>query len=295
MKASPWWVHPALLITGLLYGANYSIAKSVMPEPVSPFGFIFVRVLLACGLFWLIAFAFPADKIHSRSDYFRLMASAIFGAGTNMLLFFKGLSMTSPVNGSLIMTLTPVVVVTVSYLVLKERITRRKVIGLGLGFGGAVFLIGLHEFSFDNNSLLGDLMVIGNAVTYAIYLVLVKPLMAKYHPVTVAKWVFLFGLIFVTPFAINAAWNIPFATLSAGQWASVTYVILGTTVFAYLANISALKHVNSSVVGYYIFLQPLFAALIEIVSGRELPTVGKLISAALIFLGVYLVSVKRGN
>ncbi len=294
MKSNPWWVHPALLMTGLIYGANYSIAKSVMPEPVSPFGFIFIRVLIACTFFWLISFAIAPERIKSRRDYFRLFGSAIFGAGINMLLFFKGLSMTSPVNGSLIMTLTPVVVVTVSYIVLKESITRRKILGLAFGFSGAVFLIGLHEFSLSNDSLLGDLMVIGNAATYGIYLVLVKPLMARYHPITVAKWVFLFGLFFITPFSISGAMHISFAELTNVQWASVTYVILGTTVFAYLANISALKHVNSSVVGYYIFLQPLFAALIEIATGRELPTIGKLVSAILIFLGVYLVSVKRG-
>ena len=294
MKANPWWVHPVLLTTGLIYGANYSIAKSLMPEPVSAFGFIFLRVLVAGLIFWLLSWAFVNESIESRRDFLKLMASAFFGAAVNMLLFFKGLSMTSPVNGSLIMTLTPVVVVTVSYFVLRERITSRKVLGLALGFGGAVFLIGLHEFSISNESLLGDLMIIGNASTYAVYLVLVKPLMARYHPITVMKWVFLFGLIFITPFSIGEAVSIPFATLNTSQWFSMAYVILGTTVFAYIANAAALKHINSSVVGYYIFLQPLFAALIEVVTGRELPTVGKLISAALIFMGVYLVSVRRG-
>lgn len=283
-----------LLTTGLIYGANYSIAKSLMPEPVSAFGFIFLRVLVAGLIFWLLSWAFVNESIESRRDFLKLMASAFFGAAVNMLLFFKGLSMTSPVNGSLIMTLTPVVVVTVSYFVLRERITSRKVLGLALGFGGAVFLIGLHEFSISNESLLGDLMIIGNASTYAVYLVLVKPLMARYHPITVMKWVFLFGLIFITPFSIGEAVSIPFATLNTSQWFSMAYVILGTTVFAYIANAAALKHINSSVVGYYIFLQPLFAALIEVVTGRELPTVGKLISATLIFLGVYLVSVRRG-
>lgn len=283
-----------MLTTGLIYGANYSIAKSLMPEPVSAFGFIFLRVLVAGFVFWLLSWVFVNESIESKRDFLKLMASAFFGAAVNMLLFFKGLSMTSPVNGSLIMTLTPVVVVTVSYFVLRERITSRKVLGLALGFGGAVFLIGLHEFSISNESLLGDLMIMGNASTYAVYLVLVKPLMARYHPITVMKWIFLFGLIFITPFSIGEAVNTPFATLNTSQWLSMAYVILGTTVFAYIANAAALKHINSSVVGYYIFLQPLFAALIEVVTGRELPTVGKLVSAALIFMGVYLVSVRRG-
>lgn len=292
MKARPWWVHPVLLTTGLVYGANYSIAKSVMPEPVSPFGFIFIRVLAAGLLFWLLGYLFVPEKIGSRRDFVKLMASGFFGAAINMLLFFQGLSMTSPVNGSLIMTLTPVVVVTVSYFVLKESITSRKVLGLAFGFGGAVFLIGLHEFSITNDSLLGDIMIIGNASTYAIYLVIVKPLLGRYHPVTVIKWVFLFGLIFIIPFSAHEAWATPFGTLSTGQWLSMAYVVLGTTVFAYIANAAALKYVNSSIVGYYIFLQPLFAALIEVLAGREVPTIGKVVSAFMIFLGVYLVSVK---
>ncbi|MEQ8812524.1 MAG: DMT family transporter [Imperialibacter sp.] len=295
MKANPWWVHPALLITGLLYGANYSVAKSVMPEPVSPFAFILVRVLFATAVFWLIHPLFTNERIESRKDFVRLVACGFFGAAINMLMFFQGLSMTSPVNGALIMTLTPVVVVTMSYFLLKERITRRKALGLAFGLCGAVFLVGLHEFSFSNSFLLGDLLVIGNAISYAIYLVLVKRLMARYHPLTVVKWTFLFGLIFVAPFSIHEAVAIPFGDLSGAQWLSIGYVLLGTTVIAYIANVSALKYVNSSVVGYYIFLQPLFATLIEVVSGRELPTIGKVISAALIFLGVYLVSVKRGN
>lgn len=293
MKNHPWWVHPILLITSLLYGSNYSIAKSVMPEPVSPFGFILIRVVVAGALFWFLHAVFVRESIQYKRDYLRIAVCGFFGAAVNMLLFFKGLSLTSPVNASLIMTLTPIVVVTASYFLLKERITQRKSLGLAFGFGGAVSLIGLHEFSLSNDFLVGDLMVMGNASTYAIYLVLVKPLMARYHPLTVIKWLFLFGGLMILPFTINQALSIPFSALGVWQWSSLAFVVFFTTVFAYLANVSALKYVNSSLVGYYIFLQPVFATFIEIVTGREIPTVGKLISAVLIFAGVYLVSVKK--
>lgn len=293
MKNHPWWVHPILLTTSLLYGSNYSIAKSVMPEPVSPFGFILIRVTVAGALFWLLHAIFIKESIQYKRDYLRIALCGFFGAAVNMLLFFKGLSLTSPVNASLIMTLTPVVVVTASYFLLKERITQRKALGLAFGFGGAVSLIGLHEFALTNDFLVGDLMVMGNASTYAIYLVLVKPLMARYHPLTVIKWLFLFGGVLILPFTFNQALSIPFSALDKLQWGSLAFVVLFTTVFAYLANVSALKYVNSSLVGYYIFLQPVFATFIEVVTGREIPTVGKLISALLIFAGVYLVSVRK--
>lgn len=293
MKANPWWVHPALLVTCIIYGANFSIAKSIMPEPIPPFGFIFIRVAVATTFFWLIHLLFVKEQIQVKREYFRLMVCGFFGAAINMLMFFKGLSLTSPVNASLIMTTTPVVVVVASYFILKERITWFKGIGLAMGFGGAVFLIGLHKFSWSNNYLLGDLMNMGNAITYAIFLVLVRPLMIKYHPITVIKWVFLFGFMFIIPFTVYEAAEISFSAFTAFQWGSLLYVVLGATVFAFLANVSALKYVSSSVVAYYTFMQPVVATVIELVAGRETPTIGKLFSALLIFGGVYLVSQRK--
>ena len=293
MKNYPWWVHPLLLTTALIYGGNYSIAKSVMPEPLPPFGFILLRIAGSGVLFWLMHLFFIKEAIQHKRDYARLALCALFGAAINMLLFFDGLSLTSPVNASLIMTTTPIVVVIAAYLLLKERITRRKSLGLALGFGGAVSLIGLHELSWSNSLLLGDLMIMGNAAAYAIYLVLVKPLMARYHAVTVNLWVFFFGGIFVLPFTFQQAAAIPFGTLTMLQWGSIAFVVLLTTFFAYLVNASVLKYASSSLVGYYTFLQPVFATLIEVLAGREVPTVGKLVSAFLIFAGVYLVSVRR--
>lgn len=293
MKNYPWWVHPLLLTTALIYGGNYSIAKSVMPEPLPPFGFILIRIVGSGVLFWLVHTLFIKEAIQHKRDYVRLALCALFGAAVNMLLFFDGLSLTSPVNASLIMTTTPIVVVIAAYFLLKERITQRKSFGLALGFGGAVSLIGLHELSWSNSLLYGDLMIMGNAASYAIYLVLVKPLMARYHPVTVNLWVFFFGGMLVLPFTLEDAASIPFSVLTVLQWGSITFVVVLTTFFAYLANASALKYVSSSLVGYYTFLQPVFATLIEVVAGREVPTLGKLISAFLIFAGVYLVSVRK--
>jgi len=286
-------VHAALLTVAIIYGANYSIAKSLMPHFIGPYGFILLRVFGALLFFALAHKIWIKEKIYSKADYLRLFVCAVFGVAANMLCFFKGLSLTSPINSSVIMTVNPIMVLLFSALLLREKINTLKLLGVGLGMTGAIMQI-LDPFGVSKEiegiNWRGDLLVMVNATCYALYLVLVKPLMLKYHAFTVVKWTFTFGLVLVLPFGFFELTGAKWQNLDGQILWRLAFVVLGTTFLAYLLNAWALRFVNSSVVGAYIYLQPLIASFIALIWGGYLGTWYMAIYAALIFAGVYLVS-----
>lgn len=286
---NPIWVHPVLLIVGLIYGGTYVIAKLATPEHIPPFAFIILRIFFA-GLFFVVIGFFGHKERINRTDFPRLLLCTIFGVWLNQTLFIKGLSMTSPISSSVIMTTNPIIVLLLSAILLKERITWFKSLGIAIGLIGALLLVGRNGLDFSNSSFIGDLLILLNATSYGIYLVLVKPLMLKYHPMTIMKWAFLLGNIFVIPLGWSDLMTINWSTMPVVAWYSILFVVLGTTVLAYLLNALALKHVNPSLVGTYIYVQPVFAAVVSVIFLNESPTWTMLISTLLIFIGVYFVS-----
>jgi len=285
-------VHGALLAVGLIYGANYSIAKAPMPELISPFGFILIRVAAATLIFWIIDAFSEKESIKYPRDYMSLLKCAVFGVAANQLLFFNGLSMTSTISASIIMTTNPIIVLIASYLILHEPATKMKIAGVFMGSMGAILLILRNDVSWTEGSFLGDVLIFMNATSYGIYLILVKPLMRRYKPMTIIKWIFLIGLIMIIPIGIKDVFVVNWSTMPLSGWTSIIYVIIFTTVLAYLLNMWALKFVSPTVVSYYIYLQPLFATLVAVVFLDEIPGTNILLFAAMIFVGVYLVSKK---
>jgi drug/metabolite transporter (DMT)-like permease len=282
--------HLALLGTNIIYGANYSIAKAVMPEYVKPFGFIVLRGIGAVLLFWFFHALLKRERIE-RQDIPKLLAGAFFGIAANQLLFFKGLSITTPINAAIIMTSTPILVLVAASLILKEKVTASKVTGIVAGIVGALLIILMgKDFSFGSETMPGDLMVFINASLFGIYLVMIKPLMKKYHPLTVNKWVFFFGLLMSLPFGWSEALEIDWANMPFNILGGVIFVVVGLSFFAYLFNSYALTKVSPSTVSIYIYSQPVFATAIAIGLGNDSLSALKVIAALLIFGGVYLVS-----
>ena len=288
--------HIALFIVNLIYGANYIIAKGIMPDYLTPDAFIFLRASGALILFSLI-FVFNKERIQ-KSDWLRLAACGLFGVAGNQLFFFHGLSLTSPINSAIIMTSNPIVVLTLSAIILNDTITKRKISGVALGMAGAVLLIWLSRGDKGSqSSLTGDVFILINSFSYAIYLVLVKPLMAKYKPLTVISLVFLFGFIFVLPFGLPDILETNWSVFDSDTILSVMYVVVGVTFLAYLLNIFALRVVSPSVASSYIYLQPVSAGLFAFfhawMYGSDYAndiTFTKLVCTLMIFVGVYLVS-----
>lgn len=290
--------HIALLGANIIYGANYLIAKGVMPNKIGPAAFVFLRILGASILFWLIK-SFIKERVEKK-DLWRLVVCGLLGVATNQLLFFHGLNLTSPIDASIIITFIPVMVLIFSALILKERVTTNKVLGITIGGIGAIFLVWYGKSSGGTSSLLGNLLVFINASSYAMYLVLVKPLIKKYNSLTVISWVFLFGFIFMFPFGISDMLSTDFSTFTLNTYLAVTFVVVGTTFLAYLFNIYALKQVSPSVTGSYTYVQPavsfimvsIYAYAFNNTEYAQDINLIKILSCALVVSGVYLISLK---
>lgn len=283
--------HIALIIVNLIYALNYTIAKDVMPEYIQPSGFILLRVIGGSILFFLTYLFFVKERV-KKKDFFRLMLCGLFGVAINQLFFFEGLNLTTPINAAIIMTISPVLVIITSAIIIKEKITVRKIIGIFLGLIGACILIlNSGDISFENDFFTGNILVLINATSYAIYLVLVKTLMKRYNPITVMFYVFIFGLIFVLPFGIDEILKIDLTTFNEEIYLKIGFVVICTTFIAYMFNAFALKSLNPSVVSVYIYLQPLLASLIAIALNSDSLSLVKILSAIFIFSAVFLVSI----
>jgi drug/metabolite transporter (DMT)-like permease len=285
--------HAALLAVNIFYGANYSIAKISLPAYIQPAGYILLRT--AASLLLYVIFLLMMGKGQSwkidRSDWMRFILCGITGVAVNQVLFFEGLARTSPVHAALILTSNPLLVVMAAAFLIKEKITARKLFGIFLGISGAILLIIYgNEVTIGYGSLKGDVCILLNSMSYAIYLVLVKRLMKKYHPMLVVAWVFFFGMIFTLPFGYAELSQVQWSAMPTPAILSVIYVIIFATFFAYLFNTYALKTVSPAVVSYYIYVQPVIAAFIAYFLEEEKLTILHLVSCLLIFSGVFLVS-----
>lgn len=284
--------HLALLGANLFYGAGFTVAKHIMPRLVQPLGFIFIRVSVVMLLFWLSYFG--GEKFRTkieRKDWLILVLGGLFGVALNQMLFFMGLNLTFPIHASLIMMSTPLLITIIALFVLKERLKPQKALGLLMGISGAFLLMSAgKEITMTGNSAMGDFFVFLNAASYAIYLVMIKPLMQRYRPIIVIRWVFFFGFLFVLPFGYPQFAAIEWSQFQATDYAAVAFIVICVTFFTYLWNIYALQHLSPSTAGAYIYLQPIFAAIISMVVIGEQLTWIKLLATILIFTGVYLVN-----
>ncbi|MEZ4980114.1 MAG: DMT family transporter [Saprospiraceae bacterium] len=286
--------HLAVLAVSLIYGANYTIAKDVMGEGyLQPLGFIWLRVITGVLVFWILHQLWVREKI-DKKDIPLMIACGFFGVAINQMFFFSGLDRTTPINASLIMTTNPILVLVIAALMGKERITLPKFLGIVLGMAGAVLIISNGKsFEFSGDQAFGNLLVFVNANSYGIYLILVRSLMQKYQALTVVKWVFLFGLVFISPFGIPQLVDVNWSAFPVGICTAIAYVLIFTTVLAYLLNAFALRQLQSTTVSIYIFLQPLFAAIIALSFGKESLNWVKVLAGLLILAGILLVSFRK--
>lgn len=288
-------VHAALFFVALIYAANYSLSKDVMPRYLGPFGIVTLRIVGAVLFFSAIKyFVSPHDRITGRADNLRAVACGVCGIGVNQLLFFSGLNLTSPISASLLQTIAPIVVVIASAVLLSEKITLPRVLGIAVGAGGAGLLILSRNAQaiIYPHATLGNVFILLNATVFGLYLVLVQPLMRKYHAFTVLARVFLVGAVIAVPFGWREALMADYAHFPLHIWLEIGYMVVFLTILAYLLNNWALKYASPALLGVYIYLQPVLAVLIAVGLGRDQLTWGKAGQAALIFLGVWLVSQK---
>lgn len=283
----------AAFFATFMYGLNYTIAKGVMPVHIKPFGFILLRVVGASILFWGFGLFTKHEKIDA-TDWPRLIAASIFGMVINMLCFFKGLNFTTPINGAVIMTASPILVLILSALIIKEKITWIKAIGILIGLIGALVLIlyGSELNQDSSNIALGNFLIFINAACYGLYLILVKPLTDKYHSFTILKWAFLLGVVINLPFTLKEFLEVEWIGLPSHAILAMLFVVVCITFLTYLLNVYALNQLKASSLSVFIYLQPFVATVFAILMGSDSLSYIKVMAAILIFIGVYLVTKK---
>jgi drug/metabolite transporter (DMT)-like permease len=286
----------AATMASAIYGANHTIAKDLMPDVIGPLGFIILRVVGAAVLFWLISPLFPKERIDQR-DWWRVLGCAFFGMVLNMNMFFMGLELSTPINSSVVITLTPVLLLVLTAVFLKEKVTWMKSIGIGLGLAGALMLILFGERTQPNapNIPLGNIFFIVNASSYAVYLIMVKPLVAKYHSVTLMKYFFLLAIFMNLPIGWGQFSEVEWLSLNFDLIWKMGFVVVGTTFLTYLFNIYALKQLSPSTIGAFIYLQPVLATAFAMLAGADSLNPLRIGAAVVIFTGVFLSTRKQAT
>ena len=287
----------AATIATTIYGINHTVAKMVMPIYIGSLGLVFLRVLGATIIFWTISLFFKTKPIEKK-DRLTILKCGLFGMSINIAAFIAGLDYSTPVNSSILIIISPIFVVILSFFIFKNKINFIKILGIILGFIGAMILILTADSnsSIGRNIPLGNFLFIVNSISYAYYLIIVKPMVEKYDLITLFKWLFLIGLIFNFPLGINQFLDVDWTSLPL--WEAVlpmVFVVVGTTCMTYFLNGYALSKITSTEVAVFMYLQPIIGILFAIFTKSDTITLIMFVASVLIFTGVYLTSVLKQN
>ena len=286
--------HGAILIANFFFGAGVAAVKHITPIMMPPFAVNVSRVCVALLLFWLLLLFKPSRIGIDKKDIPRFLICGLCGVSVNQIFFIKGASLSSPIHVSLLALSTPIAITIIAAWLLKESLTRNKILGLLLGISGAATLIfSRASNAVGNDMLLGDVFIILNAVSYAFYLVLVRPLMANYSPVHVIRWVFAFGALLIIPLGFNDFMSTNWSAFEPSHWFSLAFVVIGATFIAYLFIVYGISKLGATLTGAYVYTQPVFATITAMLLFNEKLSFVKILAAILIFSGVFLANKKR--
>lgn len=287
------WALLAATLVSIIYGVTFTVAKDVMPKFIDAYGFILIRVAGSVVLFWVVSFFGTKEKI-DKADFPRIVAAAFFGVALNMLTFFKGLSYTSPISAAVIMVTTPMIVLVLSSILIREKMQKRKAFGILLGAIGTILLIVYGKsFGSATQASLGNFLVFVNAVSYGFYLIIVKKLMDKYNAFTFVKWIYTFGFLMVLPFGWQEFDVVQWQEIPRDIYLKIGFVVIFSTFLTYLLNLVSMRELKPTTVAVFIYLQPFFASVIAIGLGKDELNWVKFLSAFMIFSGVYWVTLNK--
>ncbi|MDR2809019.1 MAG: DMT family transporter, partial [Tannerellaceae bacterium] len=290
--------HILIFLANILFAVNISISKFLIPSHLTPEALTLLRVLFGCIMFWITSLFVTYEKVPLK-DLGMLFLCALCGITLNQSLFMSGLNLTSPIDASIIATAGPIYVMLLAALILKEPITGQKIIGVLLGVAGAVMLIlSTGASGHQSSGLAGNLRIVASNLLYSIYVVLSRPLSRRYSAVTIMKWMFLFSALILFPLMYRQVADAPAFHREALDWTelgAIFYVLMFATFIPYLLIPMSLKRLRPTTVSMYNYIQPIIASLLAILMGQDSFSVDKLLSAALVFVGVYLVTQSKSR
>lgn len=285
--------HIALLAVQLMFGSAPILGKFAL-EAFPSFAIVGFRVLGGALAFVVLhSFTKGSLALEKRSHYAYFALFALFGIVLNQLLFFTGLSLTTATNTSLLAVLIPVFAIVVSSFVGNDTLTWKKIVGIIIAALGVVYLLNPYEASFSSATTRGDILVLLNSLSYAVYLAISKKLITQYGSLKSITWLFLFGAIINVPVGAISLSTVDLPNVPTQAWLALAAVVIFPTILAYYWNTWALARVEPSVVAVYIYMQPIIGAFLAITILGEDWNPRIFVAMGLIFVGVFLVTKKK--
>lgn len=292
---SKWVGHLAVLAVYIIFGVNPNCSKAVVPEYITPEAYTALRLFIGAAGFWLISLFTPNEKVTKR-DMGIILLGAVSLYGT-LWAFAEAMRYISPTYVSLISAMSPLVVMLMAALFLKEPITSRKAIGVFFGIAGALMMILFSLHGDAHYSNIGVVLCFVNILFYAAYLLITRSISSKYSPVTMMKWMFLFSFILSVPLAIPTVKDsqILMGTAPAMAYINMGIVAFFATVLAYYLLPLALRYIRPTTVSMYSNLQPIVTAALAIAIGQDVFTWNKPVALLLVIFGVFLVTTSKSK
>lgn len=297
IKEKKWIGHLACFATYAIFGFNVIICKEIANSHyISPMGLLSIRAVSVALLFWLISLFLPKEKIEKR-DFLKILFASILGLVLPQMTFLFAITMTTPVDTSLVASLTPIFTMFVAAIAIKEPISWKKAIGVILSFSGVLLLIfnstHINGGAVDVTQPMGFVLCILNSIFFALYLGIFRPLISKYSVITFMKWMFLFSMILTLPFSIKEIVHIDYGQIPSRYWMELLYLIIMATFVAYFLIPVGQKRLRPTVVSIYSYIQPILASIVSIIAGMDILNWQKIVAAAAVFAGLIIVNKSR--
>jgi drug/metabolite transporter (DMT)-like permease len=286
--------HILALSANIMWGLMSPIGKSALQE-FSALSVTTFRMVGAAAAFWLLSIFVKREHVNHK-DMLKLFFAALFALVFNQGVFIFGLSLTSPIDASIVTTTLPIITMIVAAIYLKEPVTNLKVLGIFVGAMGALILIMSSQSGASGaGNIWGDLLCMIAQLSFSIYLTAFKGLTQQYSPVTLNKWMFVYASICYIPFSYSDITAIHWDIIPGTALLDVAYIVLGGTFFAYICIMTAQKLLRPTVVSMYNYMQPIVASIVSIILGIGVFGWQKGIAILLVFAGVYIVTKSKSK
>lgn len=292
----PLLAHLSMFFACAFWGLMAPLGKDAMSNGVTGIDMVTFRVAGAAILFWITSFFTKHEHVPVK-DVLRLGLAGLFGLTFNQCCYTIGLSITSPINASIVTTSMPIFAMLLSALILKEPLTSKKVGGVMLGFSGAIILIlsSATAASDKVGDIRGDLLCLFAQFSFALYLALFNPLIKKYSVVTVNKWMFAFATLYILPFTFNHVTSIDFPNVPASTWFETAFIVFVCTYVCYILTMYAQQTLRPTVVSVYNYVQPMVSVVVSVLAGLGIFKPAHALAVVLVFFGVRFVTMSKSR
>ena len=288
--------HLACFIAYAIFGINIIVCKDLTSSHLlSPITLFFVRSLGAGLLFWLLSFFLPKEKVEKK-DFGKILMASMLGFFITQVTFLMAIPDITPMDCSIVSSLSPIYTMFIAAYALKEPITWRKSGGVALSFLGVLYLI-LNSVTGSGSSvqtsLVGILLMVANGLSFSLYLGLFRPVIQKYSVVTFMKWIFLFSTLFTLPWGCRELMSQDVSRFTGTYLSELAFLIVCSTFITYFLIPVGQKRIRPTLVSMYSYVQPIIAVVISICVGMDTLSWQKVLAAGMVFGGVVMVNYSR--